>query len=89
MPGSGQMDFADVKVKVDIGVGDPVRMVKPERHLSQTAPQWLQFADQRGELGVHRRVRVEVGARASEDHQSRHMAERRRRLHRALPRQSR
>ena len=81
MPGSSQMDFADVEVQVEVRVGHPVRVVEPERHLDQAAAHWLDFADQRGELGVHRRERVEVGARPFEDHQARHMPERRRRLH--------
>ena len=79
--GPGQMDFADVEVEVEVGVGHPVRMVESERHLDETAAQRLELADQRGVLGVNRRVRVVVRAGPFEDHQARDMPERRRRLH--------
>jgi hypothetical protein len=36
--------LADVKVQVEVAVVDPIRVIKPERHLPQTPPQRRQQA---------------------------------------------
>ena len=59
----------DVEVEVEVGVGDPVRVVEPERHLHQPASQRLELVDAVGELPAPGRVGLEVGVRSLEDQQ--------------------
>ena len=40
IPWGGQREFADMKLDVEIGVLDPVRLIQPKRHLHQAAAKW-------------------------------------------------
>jgi hypothetical protein len=78
---SGEMQLPDVEVEVEGRVEYPVRVVELEWHPDEAPPQRLELTDERGVLGVHRRIGVVVGAGPFEDHQAGDMPERRRCLH--------
>ena len=59
--GRGHRAVPDVEVEVEVGVGDPVGMVEPERHLDQPPPQRLELVQPVGELATPGRVGREVG----------------------------
>ena len=58
--GRCQADLSNMKVEIEVWVVDPIRMVKPERHLDDATPQWLQVPDERAKSFVHGGVRIEI-----------------------------
>src|SRR5262249_50912470 len=67
----GQLDLPDMEVEIKVRVVDPVRMIKPQRHLDKAAAQWFELADHGGVLGMYSREWVVVCAGSLEDHQAR------------------
>ena len=77
---TGQMDFADVEVEIEVRVVHPVRVVETQRHLDQSSAQRFEFTDEGGVLRVDGAVRIELLAGPLEDHQPGDVTEGRRRL---------
>ena len=53
-------NVANVEVDIEIGVVDPVRVVKSKGHFNETSPQWLQLVEPGHQLLFVRLIRVEV-----------------------------
>ena len=80
-PGRRQAHVADVEVEVEVRVVDPVRVVEAASAPRRRAGASVRARRPSTRTGVHRRVRIEVGARSLVDRQPVDVAERRRRLH--------